>query len=339
MTSRCIPPAVLLAAALYAVPPAGYHLLKSISVPGEGGWDYLTVDESGRRLYVSHGTQVEVLDIDHGSIVGRIPDTQGVHGIAIAADLGRGFTSNGRTSTITIFDLKSLHPIEEVKSTGENPDAIIYDPASRRVFAFNGRSGSATAIDARSGKVAGSVELGGKPEFAAADGTGQVFVNLEDKSMVVKLDSRKLAVEQKWPLAPCEEPSAMAIDRKNHRLFIGCGNKLMAVVNANSGRVITTLPIGDHVDAAAFDPQTGLAFASNGDGTLTVIHQDSPDRYSVVENAKTQAGARTMALDPKTHDVFLSVAEYGPAPAPTAAQPKPKRPLLPGSFKILVMGR
>jgi DNA-binding beta-propeller fold protein YncE len=339
MTSRCIPAAVLLAAALYAVPPAGYHLLKSISVPGEGGWDYLTVDESGRRLYVSHGTQVEVLDIDHGSIVGRIPDTQGVHGIAIAADLGRGFTSNGRTSTITIFDLKSLHPIEEVKSTGENPDAIIYDPASRRVFAFNGRSGSATAIDARSGKVAGSVELGGKPEFAAADGTGQVFVNLEDKSMVVKLDSRKLAVEQKWPLAPCEEPSAMAIDRKNHRLFIGCGNKLMAVVNANSGRVITTLPIGDHVDAAAFDPQTGLAFASNGDGTLTVIHQDSPDRYSVVENAKTQAGARTMALDPKTHDVFLSVAEYGPAPAPTAAQPKPKRPLLPGSFKILVMGR
>ncbi len=339
MTSRCIPPAVLLAAALYAVPPAGYHLLKSISVPGEGGWDYLTVDESGRRLYVSHGTQVEVLDIDHGSIVGRIPDTQGVHGIAIAAELGRGFTSNGRTSTITIFDLKSLHPIEEVKSTGENPDAIIYDPASRRVFAFNGRSGSATAIDARSGKVAGSVELGGKPEFAAADGTGQVFVNLEDKSMVVKLDSRKLAVEQKWPLAPCEEPSAMAIDRKNHRLFIGCGNKLMAVVNANSGRVITTLPIGDHVDAAAFDPQTGLAFASNGDGTLTVIHQDSPDRYSVVENAKTQAGARTMALDPKTHDVFLSVAEYGPAPAPTAAQPKPKRPLLPGSFKILVMGR
>jgi DNA-binding beta-propeller fold protein YncE len=339
MTSRCIPAAVLLAAALYAVPPAGYHLLKSIFVPGEGGWDYLTVDESGRRLYVSHGTQVEVLDIDHGSIVGRIPDTQGVHGIAIAADLGRGFTSNGRTSTITIFDLKSLHPIEEVKSTGENPDAIIYDPASRRVFAFNGRSGSATAIDARSGKVAGSVELGGKPEFAAADGTGQVFVNLEDKSMVVKLDSRKLAVEQKWPLAPCEEPSAMAIDRKNHRLFIGCGNKLMAVVNANSGRVITTLPIGDHVDAAAFDPQTGLAFASNGDGTLTVIHQDSPDRYSVVENAKTQAGARTMALDPKTHDVFLSVAEYGPAPAPTAAQPKPKRPLLPGSFKILVMGR
>jgi DNA-binding beta-propeller fold protein YncE len=339
MTSRCIPAAVLLAAALYAVPPAGYHLLKSISVPGEGGWDYLTVDESGRRLYVSHGTQVEVLDIDHGSIVGRIPNTQGVHGIAIAAELGRGFTSNGRTSTITIFDLKSLHPIEEVKSTGENPDAIIYDPASRRVFAFNGRSGSATAIDARSGKVAGSMELGGKPEFAAADGAGQVFVNLEDKSMVVKLDSRKLAVEQKWPLAPCEEPSAMAIDRKNHRLFIGCGNKLMAVVNADSGRVITTLPIGDHVDAAAFDPQTGLAFASNGDGTLTVIHQDSPDRYSVVENAKTQAGARTMALDPKTHDVFLSVAEYGPAPAPTAAQPKPKRPLVPGSFKILVMGR
>jgi len=339
MTGRYTLAALLTAAALYAAPPAGYHLLKTISVPGEGGWDYLTVDESARRLYVSHGTQVEVVDIDHGTLVGRIPDTQGVHGIAIAADVGRGFTSNGRTSTITIFDLKSLHPIEEVKSTGENPDAIIYDPASRRVFAFNGRSGSATAIDARSGKVAGSVDLGGKPEFAAADGTGQVFVNLEDKNTVVKLDSRKLAVEQKWPLAPCEEPSAMAIDRKNRRLFIGCGNKLMAVVNADSGRVISTLPIGDHVDAAGFDPQTGLAFASNGDGTLTVIHQDSPDRYSVVENAKTQAGARTMALDPKTHDVFLSVAEYGPAPAPTAAQPKPKRPLLPGSFKILVMGR
>jgi YVTN family beta-propeller protein len=288
----------------------GYHVIKKIAIPGEGSWDYLTVDESARRLYVSHGTQVEVLDVDSGAIVGKIPNTPGVHGIAIAPELGRGFASNGQSSTVTIFDLKTLKTIAEVP-TGKKPDAIIYDPATSRVFAFNGGSNSATAIQAADGKVAGTVDLGGGPEFAVADGSGYVYDNLEDESLVLKINSRSLKVEQRWPTVPCASPSSMAMDGPNRRLFIGCRSKVMAVMNADTGQVITTLPIGDHVDATAFDSDSRLMFNSNGEGTITVIHQDNPDKYSVVESVKTLPRAKTMALDPKMHQLFLSTAEAG----------------------------
>jgi len=288
----------------------GYSVIKKIPIAGTGSWDYLTVDAAARRLYVSHGTQVEVLDIDSLTVVGSIPKTPGVHGIAIAPESGRGFVSNGQAATVTIFDLKTLKPIADVP-TGQKPDGIIYDPATSRVFAFNGGSNSATAIDAATGKVAGTVDLGGGPEFAAADGKGYVFDNLEDESLVLKINSRELKVEQRWPTAPCASPSSMAMDGANRRLFVGCRSKVMAVVDADSGKVITTVPIGDHVDATAFDTETKLIFNSNGEGTITVIHQDSPDKYSVVETVKTAPRAKTMALDPKTHRLFLSTAENG----------------------------
>jgi len=292
-----------------AAPPAdGYSITKKISIPGQGSWDYLIVDDAARRLYVSHGTQVEVIDVDSGNIVGSIPKTLGVHGIAIAPELGRGFVSNGQSATVTIFDLKTLKPIAEVP-TGKKPDAIIFDPASSRVFAFNGASNSATAIEAASGKVAGTVDLGGGPEYAVADGDGFVYNNLEDENLVLKIDSRKLTVDKRWPVAPCTSPSSLAIDRANRRLFIGCRSKVMAVMNADTGQVVTTLPIGDHVDATAFDPQTKLIFNANGEGTITVIREDGPDSYSVVETVKTLPKAKTLALDPKTHRVFLSTAE------------------------------
>lgn len=293
-----------------AAADGGYSVVKKIPIPGSGSFDYLTVDESARRLYVSHGTQVEVLDIDALSVVGNIPKTPGVHGVAIAPESGRGFVSNGQASTVTVFDLKTLKPITEVP-TGQKPDAIIYDPATARVFAFNGGGNSATAIDAASAKVAGTVNLEGGPEFAAADGNGYVYNNLEDESLVLKINSRELKVEQRWPTAPCSSPSSMAMDRANRRLFIGCRSKVMAVMDDDSGKVITTLPIGDHVDATAFDPATKLIFNSNGEGTITVIRQDGPDKYTVVETVKTAPRAKTMALDPKTHRLFLSTIENG----------------------------
>lgn len=287
-----------------------HQITKKIPIPGDGSWDYLAVDEAARRVYVSHGTQVEVLDADSGAIVGKIPDTPGVHGIAIAADHGRGFVSDGKSATVTIFDLKTLNTIGRVP-TGQKPDAIIYDPATSRVFAFNGGGNSATVIEAADGKVAGTVDLGGGPEFAVADGKGYVYNNLEDESLVLKINSKTLKVEQRWPTAPCSSPSSLAMDRENRRLFIGCRSKVMAVMNADSGQVITTLPIGDHVDATAFDAESRLVFNSNGEGTITVIRQDSPDKYSVVETVKTLPRAKTMALDPKTHQLFLSTAESG----------------------------
>jgi len=312
MLTRSLCLLVLLGATSFAAPaPSGaYAVIKKIPIPGEGSWDYLTVDESARRLYVSHGTQVEVIDLDSESIVGSIPNTLGVHGIAIAPEQGHGFTSNGQSSTVTVFDLKTLKPIADVP-TGKKPDAIIFDPATSRVFAFNGGGNSATAIDAATGKVAGTVDLGGGPEFAVADGNGFVFNNLEDESLVLKINSRDLKVEQRWPTAPCSAPSSIAMDRPNRRLFVGCRSKVMAVINADTGKVITTLPIGDHVDATAFDPDTKLIFNSNGEGTITIIHQESPDKYSLLETVKTLPRAKTMALDPKTHKLFLSTTEAG----------------------------
>jgi DNA-binding beta-propeller fold protein YncE len=317
---------------------SGYHLLKKIPLGGEGGWDYLTFDPDSRRLYISRATHVIVIDPASGKVVGDIPDTAGVHGIALAPKLGRGFTSNGRAGTVTIFDLKTLASVGQVK-TGQNPDAIVYDPASERVFAMNGRSADATAIDAVTGMVAGTVPLGGKPEFAVADERGHIYVNIEDKSELVVLDPRKLAVEARWPLAPCQEPTGLAIDLEHRRLFAGCSNKLMAVVDAESGKVITTLPIGSGVDATAFDPGLQYAYASNGEGTLTVVHEDSPDKFTVLENVPTQRGARTMALDPRTHQVYLVTADFAPTPPAVPGQPRPRPAVLPNSFVVLAVGK
>ncbi len=314
-----------------------YHLVKRYTLGGDGGWDYITFDPASARLFIARATRVMVVDSNTGQQIGEIPNTPGVHGVALAQDLGRGFASDGRESTVTIFDFKTLKPTGEVK-VGDTPDAILYDPASRRVFTFNARGHDTTAVDASEGKVVGSIPLGGKPEFAVADGKGNVYVNIEDKGEIVAFDARKLAVLNRWPLAPCESPTGLAMDKEHRRLFAGCGNRVMAVMDADSGKVITTLPIGAGVDATAFDPGTQLAFASNGSGTLTVVHEEAPDKYTVVQNAETARGARTMALDPGTHRVFLVTAQFGPAPAPTAEQGRPRPPMVPGSFELLVFG-
>ncbi len=316
----------------------GYHVIKTYKLGGDGGWDYLTLDPTSNRLYISRSTHVIVIDADSGRPVGEIPDTPGVHGIALAPEFGRGFVSNGREGTVSVFDLSSLKVLNKIK-VGENPDAILYDPASKRVFTFNGRSDDVTAIDAAKGEVVGTIKVDGKPEFAASDAKGEIFVNIEDKSEVMALDPNKLEVKSRWPLAPCEEPSGLAIDRKHRRLFSGCGNKVMAIVDADSGKVVSTLPIGGGVDAAAFDPETGLAFASCGEGVLTVVREDSPDKFSVAESVATKRGARTMALDPVKHRIFLVTAEFGPPPAPTADQPRPRPAILPDSFVVLVVDK
>jgi YVTN family beta-propeller protein len=326
----------LLSTVLLSAASPGYRVVRKIHLGGDGFWDCLTADSSGRRLYVSHGTHVVVLDLDTDKVVGDIPDTQGVHAIAIASEFNRGFTSNGRTNDVTIFDLKTLHVIGRVPA-GTNPDTMLYDPASKRVFAFNGRSNNVTVIDAASGKVAGTISFAGNPEFAAADGAGRIYINIEDKSQVVEVDSPKMTVLNTWPLAPCEEPSGMGIDAAHHRLFSGCHNRMMAVMDANSGKVIGTLPIGPGVDGNEFDPGTGYAFSANGgDGTLTVAGETN-GKSEVLETVPTQRGARTMALDTKTHNVYLPTADFGPAPAPTADNPRPRPAIIKDTFTLLVV--
>jgi YVTN family beta-propeller protein len=315
---------------------AGYHVVKTYKLGGEGGWDYLTLDSTSRRLYLSRSTHVIVIDADTGKPVGDIPDTPGVHGVALASEFGRGFISNGRDGTVSVFDLKSLKVLSKI-TVGENPDAILYDPASKRVLTFNGKSHDATVIDAAKGTVIGTIKLNGKPEFAVSDERGEIFVNLEDSSQLLALDPNKLEVKSRWPLAPCAEPTGLAIDRKHRRLFSGCSNKLMAIVDADGGKVIATLPIGDGVDATAFDPETGLAFASCGEGVLTVVHEDSEDKFSVAETVATERGARTMTLDPDSHRIFLVTAKFGPPPSPTTGQPHPRPAILPDSFVVLVV--
>jgi DNA-binding beta-propeller fold protein YncE len=315
---------------------ATYKLAKTIPLPGDGGWDYSTADSNRRRLYVSHGTEVEVLDFDSEKLVGKIPDTDGVHGIAIANDLGRGFISAGRANQVVIFDLKSLRTLGTAK-TGTNPDGILYEPTTHRVFAFNGRSKNATAIDAASGEVVGTIDLGGKPEFPVADGRGNVFVNIEDKNEIVHLDPKTLSVKAHWSIAPAEAPSGLAIDIKNHRLFAVCDSKAMLIVNSDTGKIVATVPIGEGPDAAGFDPAIGLAFSSNGqDGTLTVVKKQSADKYSVAQTVSTKRGARTMAIDLKTHNIYLPDADFGPAPA---GNPHARPKVIPGTFKLLVVSR
>jgi YVTN family beta-propeller protein len=330
--------AVVLAASFtVAAPPApgptGYHLAKTLPIGGDTGWDYATVDATNRRVYISHGTHVVVLDADSFATVGDIDGLQGIHGIAIADDVGHGFISDGRANNVVVFDLKSLSKLATVP-TGTNPDAIIYDPATKHVFAFNGRSKDATVINVADNSVAGTIPVGGKPEFAAADGRGSVYLNIEDTSEVLHIDAKELKVLHRWSIKPCEEPSGLAMDTASRRLFAGCGNKMVAVVNADSGKLIAQPAIGEGVDANAFDPGTKYALSSNGEGTLTVIHEDSPDKFSVAENVPTKRSARTMALDTKTHNVFLPAAEFEP-PAPGERRGKIK----PGSFVVLVLSR
>lgn len=313
-----------------------YHLIKSLHLGGEGGWDYLTVDGAARRLYISRGTHVLVIDVDSDKLVGDIPDTAGVHGIAVARDIARGFTSNGRSNTATIFDLRSLKVIGQVR-TGVNPDAILYDPATRRVITFNGRSKDATVFDALSGEVAGSIELGGKPEFAAADGKGHVYVNIEDTNEVVEIDSHKLQVVKRFSLKPCEEPTGMALDAEHHHVFSGCHNNVMAILDTEIGKVIATVPIGEGVDGNGFDAGKGLAFSSNGDGTLTVVREVAPGRFDVVETVATQRGARTMAIDPKTHYIYLPTAKFSPVP-PSNSGAKMRPVMIKDTFEVLVVG-
>ena len=327
---------LLVTSGLAAAP--GYHVVKTYKLGGDGGWDYLTFDPASNRLYISRSMHVIVIDADSGQPVGDIPDTPGVHGIALAPEFGRGFVSNGREGTVSVFDLGTLKVLNKIKA-GENPDAILYDPASKRVFAFNGRSDDVTAIDAAKGEVVGTIKVDGKPEFAVSDEKGEIFVNIEDKSELMALDPNKLEVKSRWPLAPCEEPSGLAMDRKHRRLFSGCDNKVMAVVDADSGKLVSTLPIGGGVDANGFDPETALAFASCGEGVLTVVHEDSPDKFSAAESVPIKRGARTMALDLVKHRIFLVTAEFGPAPAPTAAQPHPRPAILPDSFVVLVVDK
>jgi hypothetical protein len=314
-----------------------YHVAARWTVGGEGGWDYLTADTAARRLYVAHATRIEVLDLDSGKPVGAVTGIDGAHGVALAPELGRGFASSGRDSAVVVFDLKTLASISRLRVPARNPDAILYEPASRRVFTFNGGSANTTVFDAASGAYVDSLALGGKPEFAVADG-GRVFVNIESTSELVVFDARTLKIEHRWPLAPGEEPSGLAIDRQHHLLFSGCSNRKLVVMDGSSGAMVTALTIGEGVDAAAFDARRQLAFASCGDGTLAA-YRAKPDRsFEAVPADSTQRGARTMAIDERTGRAFLATASFGPPPAPTPDRPRPRPTILPGSFVILVAG-
>jgi DNA-binding beta-propeller fold protein YncE len=328
--------------ATLAAPPApqgsGYHLLKKLTLGGDGGWDYLSADPVSHRLFISRGTHIMVVDAD-GAVVGDIPNVQGTHGAQLVPEMNRGFSSNGRANSVTIFDLKTLAPINEVKlPAADGPDGFMYDPASKSVFVFNARSQDATAVNAKTGEVAGTVKLGGKPEAAQADGTGHAWVNIEDKAQLQEFDTKEFRVLNTWALPTCEEPTGMAIDTAHKRLFIGCHSKVL-LVSDYAGKIVASYPIGQGVDAASFDPATGLVFASCGDGTITVAHEDSPDKYTVVDTVSTQRGARTMALDTSNHRVFTVTSDFGPPPAATPDNPNPRPSQIPGTFTLLIFGR
>jgi DNA-binding beta-propeller fold protein YncE len=307
-----------------------------IRIGGPGGWDYMQVDPGARRLYVSHATKVVVIDIDRRAIVGEVSDTPGVHGIAIAPELGRGFVSDGRASCASVFDLGSLRTVSR-SATGENPDAIVYDRGRREAVTFNGRSHSATVIDAPTGRVISTIPLPGRPEFAAVDSVaGRIYDNIEDMNEVAVIDTGTHRVVALWPIAPGESASGMAIDRVHHRLFVGCRNRLMVVMDSTDGRVVSTLQIDGGVDANAFDSGTQLAFSSNGAGTVTVVRELGPDSFQVVQTLPTVRGARTMALDPRTHAIYLAVADFEPQPEPQPGGPRPWPKVVPGTFRILV---
>src|SRR5262245_18413911 len=316
----------------------GYRLLQTIAIAGDDGWDHPTVDSAARRLYVTHGTHVVVIDVDSGTLIGKIDNTPGVHFTVIDPELDRGFISNGGAARLTIFDTKMLGTTGEVKTTGENPGPTAFDPATTRVFTFKLNSHNATVVDSKEGKVVGAFDLGGRPELAGTDAKGNVFINLVQKNVVLQIDSRKMTAGQTWPVAPCVGPRTMAVDQSNGRLFVGCANRRMVVMDSSNGRVITSVPIGAGPDDSAYDPETGLVYISNGDGTISIIRQETPDRYSVAETVKTAPGARNMALDLKSKKLFVPLSDREPPPPPSAQNPSPRGSLTPGTFRVLVFG-
>jgi DNA-binding beta-propeller fold protein YncE len=289
---------------------AGYHVVKKVAIGGPDKWDYVLVDEAARRVYVTHLDQVNVLDADTGAEVGKIADLKGAHGVALALKAGRGFVTNGLANAVTMFDLKTLQKLGEIP-VGDKPDAIVYDPASDRVFAMNGEGNSATAIDPATGKAVGTFPLGEGPEFAVSDGAGHLFVNLEDESKTLRVDSKAMKVTDRWLLASCATPTGIAMDTAHARVFVGCRSKAMAVLNAETGKVVTTLPIGERVDATFFDAATGLVYFSTGDGAVSIFHEDTPDKYTLAETVKTLPGGRTMALDLKTRRIYVPAMDEG----------------------------
>jgi hypothetical protein len=330
--------AVMSCGQLLAQGDGGYHLLHQYKLGGDTGWDYLYMDAGSRRLYITRGTHVQVINIDSGKLEGDITGLQGVHGVALDKANNKGFISDGRDNSVVVFDIKSLKQTGKVPA-GTNPDAILFDPYSKRVFAFNGRSNNATAINSSDNSAAGTIALEGKPEFAATDGNGKVFVNLEDKSEVVQIDPKELKVVNRWSLAPADGPSGLAIDADHEALFAGCDNQKMAIVDGNAGKVITTVPIGRGVDATAFDKGVQQAYSSNGEGNITVVKEDSPTSFNVVATVPTKRGARTMTVDEKTHNLITVTADFEPAPAPTPGQPRQRPKMIPDSFVVLVYGK
>ena len=318
---------------------APYRLLSTIPIGGEGGWDFLATDPAGERLYVTHGTQTEVIDLKTKQVVGHIADTPGAHGVAVVPATNRGYVSCGRTNYCVVFDLKTLQRLGTI-ATGPKPDALFYDEFTKHVFAFSNDGGRSTVIDPASGKVVGAAELGGDVEVPASDGKGHIFVNIENKSEVVEFDARSLAVRHRYPLAPGEEPTGLAFDPRAGRLFSGCANGKLVVTDSHTGRQVAVLPIGQGVDGVAFDPTTANIISTNGgDGTLTVIHQDSPEKYAVIATVPTAKGARTVALNPVNHHLYTCTADLGPAPAATAANPRPRPAIVPGTFRVLEFGQ
>ena len=343
ITSHRFFAAVLAGCALFAtVPPAGaadpsYAVVARWKLGGAGGWDYLTIDSARGRLFVTRGDRVEVLDAATGKVLGVVPGTQGVHGVALAPDLKRGYTSNGRGNSVTEFDYDSLAVLRELPISGQNPDAIVYDVGTHRVVTFNGRSKDATVIDATTFKVVATLPMPDKPEFAASDGAGHLYVNIESEAgQILAIDAAKPSITATWPLPGCASPSGIALDSDKKRLFSVCDGKVMVVTDAADGRQLARVAIGSGPDAAEFDAARGLAFSSNGEGSLTIVRADSRTHYEVAQTLHTQRGARTMALDPATRRIYLATAEFGPAPAATPEQPHPRPAMIPDSFTILV---
>ncbi|MVN77502.1 PQQ-binding-like beta-propeller repeat protein [Hymenobacter sp. HMF4947] len=335
-TSLALLGAVPIAQAQTAAAP--YHLLRTIPIGGEGGWDFLTVDPAGERLYVAHGTQTEVIDLKTHKVIGAIPNTPAAHGIAVVPSANRGYVSCGRNNFCVIFDLKTLKNLGTI-ATGPKPDALFYDAFSKRVFAFSNDGGKSSVLDPATGQVVGTAELGGDVEVPATDGKGHIFVNIEDKSEVIEFDAKTLAVRHRYALAPGAEPTGLAFDAKNNRLFSACANEKLVVTDSKTGKQVAVLPIGSGVDGAAFDSATGNIVTTNGgDGTLTVIHQDTPDKYTVVATIPTAKGARTVAKDPQNH-LYTCTADLGPTPAATTENPKPRPSIVPGTFRVLEFGK
>jgi YVTN family beta-propeller protein len=328
--------ALLLAAVTLVAIPAfaqkSYKLTDRVKLGGEGGWDYLTYDPDGNRIFITRGDHVMVVDAKTLKPTGDITGLSGVHGVALVPELGRGFITSGGDNMLVIFDLKTLTVIDKVK-VGERPDAVLYDGSAKRVYTFNAKSQDSTVVDAAKRKVVGTVPLGGKPETGVADGKGNVYVNIEDRSEIVRIDTKKLSVAEHYPMAGCDEPSALAFDVAHRRLFAGCASKIVAVVDPDAGKLVTTVDIGGGVDAGAFNPKTQQIFMSCGEGVLTVIHEDSPDKYTVVQIVPTVRGARTMALNAGSNTVYTVTAQFDPAPPPTGQ----RRKIIPDTFELLVV--